>query len=64
MLRVVVVCGMTLVVVVRPLTEAVMDIAVLTIVEEAVPDHGGFVLRGLKMNRVLPLLARGPRSLF
>jgi hypothetical protein len=55
---------MTLVVVVQPLAEAVMDITVLTIVEEAVSDRVGFVLHGLGMDRYLPLLVRGPCSLF
>jgi hypothetical protein len=56
--------SMSSVVVVQPLTEAVVDIAVLTVLEEAVPDHEGFVLRGVGMDRGLPLLARGPCSLF
>jgi hypothetical protein len=56
--------GMTLVVVVQPLAEAVMDITVLMIIKEAVSDCGGFVLCGIGMDRGLPLLARGPHSSF
>jgi hypothetical protein len=37
-------CGMTSIVVVQPLAEVVVDIAVLKVVEEAVSDRGGFVL--------------------
>lgn len=62
--RVVAVHSMSSVVVVQTLTEAVVDILVLMVLEEAVPDHEGFVLRGVGMDQGLPLLARGPCSLF
>ena len=55
---------MSLVVVVQPPAEAVMDTTVLAIVEEAVLNREGFVHHGLGMDRGLPLLVRGPRSLF
>jgi hypothetical protein len=41
-----------------------MNTTVLAIVEEVVSEHRGFVLHGLGMDRGLPLVARGPHSLF
>lgn len=55
---------MSLVVVVQPPAEAIMDTTVLAIVEEAVSNRRGFIHLGLGMDRDLPLLVRGPRSLF
>jgi hypothetical protein len=52
------------VIVSRPLTKAVSDIMVLTVFEEAVSDHGGFVSCGLEMDRSFSLLAGGPHSVF
>jgi hypothetical protein len=51
---------MSLVVVVQPPAEAVMDTTVLAIVEEAVSNRRGFIHLGLGMDRGLPLLVRGP----
>jgi hypothetical protein len=52
------------VVVARPLTKAVIDITVLTVVEETVSDRMGFVSCGLRMDRGFPLLEGGPHSVF
>jgi hypothetical protein len=41
-----------------------VNTTVLVVVEEVVPYRGGFLLCGLRMDLGLPLLARGPRSLF
>jgi hypothetical protein len=48
----------------RPLTKAVSDITVLTVVEEAVSDRRCFVSSELGMDRGFSLLAGGPRSVF
>lgn len=48
----------------RPLTKAVSDITVLTVVEEAVSDHGGFVSCRLDMDRSFSLLVGGPHLVF
>jgi hypothetical protein len=53
-----------LVVVARSLTKAVSDVTVLTVVEEVISDHGGFVSCRLGMDQFISLLARGPRSVF
>jgi hypothetical protein len=41
-----------------------VNTTVLVVVEEAVPNHGVFLLCWLRMDQGLPLLTRGPLSLF
>jgi hypothetical protein len=57
------VCGVLSVVVLDSLAEAVVNISVLAVVEDAVLYHGAFLSSGFGVDQSLPLEARGSHSM-